>query len=828
MIKKLYIALLLSLATVCGTAQNAPGSWRALPMTGLTYTKIVDTPARVYYISKSPSTKIVNQTLYSYDKEDNSTVYYTPGTTLSASDITDIYYNPDGKYMLVAYESGNIDLLYDDGRIVNMPEIMNASIYVDSRKINSVSFAEGRIYLATDFGMVIYDDNAHVVVESGIYNKPLKSIMAVGGHLAIQEQNTFKVAPLNVRHNSLDVFTDMPFSDGYAGKVANPVPTGGNKAFVCTGDASVYSIDFDFNAGKINWGSTAIINRNKMGTPDIIRTRDGYMVKGPDCLVFFDKEENKKSVSLPDGLKNNLISSWKGAASVWAADNTGIANYDLSGATPVTLADRYKAPGSMMFDSGYINPSADGRGVIISNIGPSYFHASSNSFETPSILEYYDWETGEFTSLHPIGSPGYNANVKYLNNKFNTGLYYGGPCNFVQDPVDPSLIYYANTMDGLLVVKDNKVIYAYNDINASTSPLTTAYCTAVIEVKFDLQGNLWVGNYEGAKNGRFLKVLPKAAMDKVRKEPTSVKASDWLVAKLPSNRDGHKNMLMCFSTILAPGKFVWFDGEHKGPVIIYDTKNSTSTSDDVCNVYTTFTDQDGLSFMTTRRTAVVEDRKGHIWIGTDEGIFVLTDFDQSDTGALSVRRPKVARNDGTEFADYLLSAETIQWIAVDASDRKWIATKNSGLYLVSADGGEILEHHTMDNSPLISNDVMTVACNPTGNEVLVGTPSGMYIYNSTASPAADDYSDVIAYPNPVRPDYTGWITIEGLMDNSLVKIADAQGNVIAQGRSEGGMYVWDGCNSAGQRVRSGVYMVFASQSSDTASSGAVTKIVVIN
>ena len=85
-----------------------------------------------------------------------------------------------------------------------------------------------------------------------------------------------------------------------------------------------------------------------------------------------------------------------------------------------------------------------------------------------------------------------------------------------------------------------------------------------------------------------------------------------------------------------------------------------------------------------------------------------------------------------------------------------------------------------------------------------------------------------AFPNPVRPDYTGWITVNGLMDNSLVKIADMQGNVFWQGQSEGGMVVWDGCNADGTRVRSGVYLVLASQSADDSTLGTVAKIVVIN
>ena len=225
------------------------------------------------------------------------------------------------------------------------------------------------------------------------------------------------------------------------------------------------------------------------------------------------------------------------------------------------------------------------------------------------------------------------------------------------------------------------------------------------------------------------------------------------------------------------------------------------------------------------------DKNNDIWLGTTSGIFIVKDknqLGQSGSSNLQVVRPKVSRNDGTNYADYLLSSETVLYIAVDPSNRKWVATQASGLYLVSEDGTEILEHFDMDNSPLVSNTVYTVACDQASNDVLIGTPSGLYLYSSTSAPAADDYSEVYAFPNPVRPNYTGWITINGLMDNSLVKIADMQGSVMWEGRSEGGMVVWDGCNRDGSRVRSGVYLVFASQGPEGSSEGAVTKIVVIN
>ena len=145
---------------------------------------------------------------------------------------------------------------------------------------------------------------------------------------------------------------------------------------------------------------------------------------------------------------------------------------------------------------------------------------------------------------------------------------------------------------------------------------------------------------------------------------------------------------------------------------------------------------------------------------------------------------------------------------------------------MSADGKEILRQFTKDNSPLMSNTVYAVACNPDGNDVFIATPSGQYIYSSESAQLADDLSDVYAYPNPVRPDYEGWISITGLTENCLVKITDAQGHVVFQDTNENGQLMWDGRDSAGNRVHSGVYLVFVS-TPEYSSEKAVTKIVVI-
>ena len=193
-----------------------------------------------------------------------------------------------------------------------------------------------------------------------------------------------------------------------------------------------------------------------------------------------------------------------------------------------------------------------------------------------------------------------------------------------------------------------------------------------------------------------------------------------------------------------------------------------------------------------------------------------------------VNHIKVPRNDGTNLADYLLDGLQVNCITVDGANRKWIGTNSTGLFLVSPDGSEIIKRFTVDNSYLPTNTIYNVCCNTNSNSVYIVTPQGVLEYFSDSTPAEPDFSNVAVYPNPVRPDFTGLLTISGLMENSLVKIADASGNVIKQLKSTGGMVTWDCCNADGNRVATGVYYVLASQSNSGSANSIVAKFLVVN
>lgn len=308
-----------------------------------------------------------------------------------------------------------------------------------------------------------------------------------------------------------------------------------------------------------------------------------------------------------------------------------------------------------------------------------------------------------------------------------------------------------------------------------------------------------------------------------KKFKKDVKDSDWITYSF-----GNMKTEFGVRFIIKGNFIVYADNEWKTKLTILDTKGTlTDKSDDDVKIISTFVDQDGKSIDIGFIFNIVEDKNGKIWLGTNTGVCVINSLEAAFKGNNIVNRIKVPRNDGTNLADYLLDGVYVSSIAVDGANRKWIGTTTSGLYLVNADGSEILEHFSTENSPLTSDEITSVVCSTDDNRVFIGTKKGTLVYESDAAPSQDDYSDVYAYPNPVRPDYSGHVTVVGLMDNSLVKITDSMGNLVYSGRSTGGMFVWDGLNSEGSRVNTGVYYVFASQNENDKSSGCVTKILVV-
>ena len=226
----------------------------------------------------------------------------------------------------------------------------------------------------------------------------------------------------------------------------------------------------------------------------------------------------------------------------------------------------------------------------------------------------------------------------------------------------------------------------------------------------------------------------------------------------------------------------------------------------------------------TTVSCLAEDVDGEIWVGTDKGVAVFYSPENVFSGQNFDAQQILLEQDG--HVQILLETETVQAIAVDDANRKWIGTANSGVFLMSADGTKQIYHFDENNSPLFSNDVGSIVINHETGEVYFGTSKGIISYRGTSVAGLDAFSDVYAFPNPVKPDYEGPIAIKGLMNNSTVKITDISGSLVYETKSEGGQAIWYGKNFNGVKVSSGVYMVFCT--SEDGSQKTSTKILLIN
>ena len=285
----------------------------------------------------------------------------------------------------------------------------------------------------------------------------------------------------------------------------------------------------------------------------------------------------------------------------------------------------------------------------------------------------------------------------------------------------------------------------------------------------------------------------------------------------------NKSMRGIIGSIIDSRGLLWFVNKHSDHPSFY----AFNPQDETIVRFDRFVNQDGSSLGDyVVVNCICEDLNGNIWIGTNMGPVYITTNEMSDN-SLGVIQYKVPRNDGTDYADYLLAGNEITCMAVDKAGRKWFGTNGNGVYLISADNNTQEQHFTTDNSKLLSNTIESIAINDQTGEVFFGTERGLcsYVSDATQTNTEMNKDNVWAYPNPVTPEYNGLITVTGLTLNADVKILSANGALVAEGRSNGGTFTWDGNDQKGRRVASGVYMVVTATSDGN--KGTVCKIAIV-
>jgi hypothetical protein len=223
--------------------------------------------------------------------------------------------------------------------------------------------------------------------------------------------------------------------------------------------------------------------------------------------------------------------------------------------------------------------------------------------------------------------------------------------------------------------------------------------------------------------------------------------------------NGKYSLLWMRSGFIDSRSMVWFTNHHWGMPALCSYEPSSKKA----KVYSTLINEDGTTINPNGAICTVEDKTQNIWLATDRGPLYLSASTISNGGE-TFTQYKVPRNDGTNLADYLLAGIDITSIAVDAANRKWFGTDGNGVYLVSSDNINEVHHFTRANSPLLSDYIEAIAVNHNSGSVYFATTQGLCSFAGDATATADEMTsdNVYAYPNPVRPDYQGPITIVGL------------------------------------------------------------------
>ena len=732
--------------------------------------KCVSVGSKIYVLSDGG--------LYSYDYEDMDVVTYDKSGVLSDNGIFDISYCSEEKTLVIVYNNGNIDLLYDDGSVYNMTDFKNKT--AGDKTINDIYVNGKNMYMSTNYGLLIVDIAECIFSKTYTLDYGINSVAVDGNFIyAATDNGVYK-------GNTADNLQDK------------------SKWSVITKNAIDKFIDFNGKLYSLTSSGVFSIDKSTFAMTNISKFSAKYWSICNDMLLLSDAS-SLYSVGT-DG-KMTLLDG-KGIRTADYAGNTYWCACGTGGLKGMSLKDgkftenvSSVIPDSPMRNYSYFLRMTPENRLLVAG---GSFNYNGQSFPG-TLMKYENQSWTCFDEETPIATVGKSLYVNVTD--------------IAQDPNDSEHHFAGSASDGIFEFKDYKMVNHYDYRNSplqsilpsSSRPNAYVWITGL---EYDKDGNLWMLNNQTDTIVRILKNDGKWAAlyySEIKDIPT-------LDQVLFDNRGWA--WINCRRTTNNPVNYAG--------VFCVDTKGTLeNTADDSRKFITRFSNQDGVAYSPDLFNCIAEDLDGNIWFGTDKGPFVTYSPEDVFDNGFYFTQVKIPRNDGTNLADYLLSDVNITCITIDGGNRKWMGTSGNGVYLLSSDGIEMIEHFTTENSPLISDNIESIAIDGSTGEVFFGTDAGLVSYLGTATDPAGSLSDdnIKVYPNPVRPEYTGRIYITGLMRDTDVKIVSASGYLVNSGTSVGGEYTWDGKNKGGKRVASGVYYVLAADAEGN--SGAVAKILVI-
>ena len=708
--------------------------------------------------------------LFYFDTEDYTINKLTKVEGLSDVGISATAYDNETGYLAIGYTNSNIDLVLND-RVYNLSDIKRSDISGD-KNIYSIRFRKGKAYLCCGFGVAVVDlDRKEIadIYRLGTDGTSLKvnDIAFFDGKIVAALDSGLVMADESQRFLNIFTYWSHDSLSALKDRRITSIECLGEKLFAVVTDSTNTAVYTTTDLVTFDRWLAGEIHSVRVGDNKIaVATADSAFVYNPDLSLFAKYGYTDwASIEVNDAI---VYKSTIWMAHKWA----GLTFIEFR--RPNIL--RCALPQSPFYsDCQRFLPISDGMYIAHGSISGGYY--------LPAQMSLY--RNNEWTTLN-------------RNAALDTCL---DIVDIVVDPKDKNHLYACSWENGILEIRNNTVTDVFTEVNTGNAinrlELDDYNPTRTGAAAVDKDNNFWFTN---SMQNRALVVRKK----------------DGTWANFETNTGSEEiNKLMIDSVY----NYKWFIG----------TANRIYVHDGV-NRFAYVNPNKGSKLTTSKVNCIAQDHDNEIWIGTEKGIKVIYSTSNAfanggNGGESPISCNNILYSEGDKI-EYLLAYESVTSIVVDGANRKWIGTSTGGLYLLSSNGLEQLEHFTSANSPLLSDKILSLAIMPWTGELFIVTDKGMCSYRATATYAFDEpMDDIHAFPNPVRPDFDGVIAIKGFTRNGIVHITDAAGNVVYATTSNGGQAIWNGCTQSGKRVASGVYYVFAS--SDDGSMRSATKILII-
>lgn len=707
------------------------------------YNEIVDVSAGTGIVLAATQNTVFSQTTASSELTIHNSI-----TGFKPESITALHYSETTRKIFAGNTNGLLLVIQPDGSVTTKVDIINeVPVAPNKKKINDLYEHNGRLYIATDYGISVLDASTlefistYFIGTAGEETAVMQT--TVLGNEIYAVTRDFGIRKATVSNPNLFDFNQWQTF------------TTGTWTGIVTFFGQIVAMNADAKTYKFNGTlPQVILNQTQLGLK--LKTNGSELIITTMNHVFVLNQtftQRANITSIPDFSAVFTAATVVGNKIYIGTQKDGLFSTDLTNPT--------------VFEN--LSPNGPLQNYI--------FRVKKAPNLLWTVYGDYTFDYNPFP-LDELGISNYDADLGWKTIPYSDLLEAKCLSDIAINPIQPNNIFISSYFSGVLELT-GETIFLHDASNSGPSglePFTPQPWVLNNSPAFDKNGNLWVTN---RGTDKALKVL------RTSNQWQSYDIGDYITNGRFAPMAIDKNQTK------------WLPTRDDGVIAFNDTQNNKTLA---------INSESGLP--STNVLCVAIDNRNQLWIGTAAGLRVLSSVDQFlRQNELNVSSIIIQEGD---LAQELFYQQMIVDIAVDGANRKWVAIENGGVFLVAADGQETIYRFDTSNSPLPSNTVNDIEIDGVSGEVFFATDKGMVSFLGTSTQPSDNLADVFVYPNPVRPGFSGTVKISGLTDKATVKITDIEGNLVHETTTAGGTIEWDTTAFGKYKVATGVYMIFIS------------------